>query len=232
MVGTITGSYDNGTGVRMVMELARAFAAVPTHRSMEFHFYNGEEEGALTSEQVAAEYEAAGREVSAYLGFDMVGIAWPLGVEATDRNCLCIWRGARDADLDDVLREVNFEFLGFPEGKRQVSLEGRNVRNSDEASWADAGYRHLRWAGMRRAADYPEYHLPQDTLETIFRVAGGRESFEEGIVNTLHSAYYTAAWLDLEDVDVPDAVEVAPEDMTPDALRDHGSRVHVPTPVG
>jgi hypothetical protein len=49
MVGTVTGSYDNGTGVRMVMELARAFSGISTHRSMEFHFYNGEEEGALTS---------------------------------------------------------------------------------------------------------------------------------------------------------------------------------------
>ena len=208
MVGTIQGTYDNGTGVRTVMELARAFASVPTHRTLEFHFYNGEEEGALTSTEVAAEYAAAGRPLSAYLGFDMVGIAWPVGGPTTDANCLCMWRGERDVALDDLLERVNFDVLGFPEGRQQVSVEGRNVRNSDEASWADSGFRTLRWAGLRKAADYPEYHMPRDDMATIDAVAGGRSYFGEGLRNTLLSAYYTAAALDLEGVSAPLPVDV------------------------
>ena len=231
MVGTIESAYDNGTGVRTVMELARAFSQVPTHRTLEFHFYNGEEEGALTSSEVAAEYAAQGRQLSAYLGFDMTGIAYPVGGTLSNKNCLCMWHGARDGDdFDGLLREVNFDYLGFPDDPQMVSVEGRNVRNSDEASWADEGYRTLRWAGLRRAADYPEYHLPQDNLATIDEVAGGREFFEQGLVNTLLSAYYTAASLDLEDVEASAPAAVAPEDVTPDHLRDHGTRVHVPTP--
>jgi leucyl aminopeptidase len=232
MVGTIQGAYDNGTGVRTVMELARAFSQVPTHRTMEFHFYNGEEEGALGSKEVAAEYATAGRTLSAYLGFDMTGIAWPVGGATTSKNCLCMWRGARDGDLDDVLRAVNYDFLGFPDGKQLVSVEGRNTRNSDEASWADKGYRTLRWAGLRRAADYPEYHLPRDTIATIDQVAGGREFFEQGLVNTLLSAYYTAATLDLDGVEAAEPAPVTDDDMTPEDLKDHGTRVHVPTPLG
>ena len=201
MASTIEGAYDNGTGTRMVMELARAFAQVPTHRSMEFHFYNGEEEGALASKEVAAEYAAAKRSVSAFLGFDMVGIAWPLGVEATTKNCLCMWYGSglRD-EFDPLLREVNYDYLGFPESRTEVSIEGVNNRNSDEASWHNQRFRTLRWAGLRRAADYPEYHKPFDNLTTIAQVAGGREFFGLGMQNTLLSAYYTAAALDLEGV--------------------------------
>lgn len=193
---TVEGTYDNGTGTAMVLGLARAFAKVPTRRTLVFTLYNGEEEGALASAEHADEYAAAGRKVTAYLGFDMVGIAWPVGVETTDDYCLCLWRGARDTAFDQLLDQVNHGFLKMPRGKRLVSIEGRNVRNSDEASWADAGYPTLRWAGMRTASAYPEYHLPQDNAATIDATAGGRQFFEAGLRNTLLSAYYTAAALD------------------------------------
>lgn len=221
MVGTVEGAYDNGTGVRTVMELARAFAKVPTHRSMEFHWYNGEEEGALGSTEVAKDYKARGVDVAAYLGFDMTGVAWPVGGTTSDKNCLCMWRGQRDAEFDDLLAQVNYDFLDFPQGRTEVSIEGRNVRNSDEASWADEGYRTLRWAGLRKAADYPQYHLPQDNLATIDATAGGREFFEQGMRNTVLSAYYTAAALDLEDLPAPQAVDVPADQRTPDHVRDN-----------
>jgi hypothetical protein len=198
MVGTIEGAYDNGTGTRILMDLARSYAKVKTHRSLTFAWYNGEEEGALASDEMAKDYKARGIKVKAYLGFDMVGIAWPVGGTLSDKNCLCMWRGARDEDFDKLLADVNYGFLKFPQGKQLVSVEGRNVRNSDEASWADAGFPTLRWAGMRKAADYPQYHLPQDTVATMTTVAGGRDFLEKGIRNTLLSAYYTAAALDLQ----------------------------------
>lgn len=199
MIGTLTGHYDNGTGTRMVVELARSYAKVATRRSLTFALYNGEEEGALASEQMALDFKARGVKVSAFLGFDMVGIAWPLGPKATATNaCLCMWRGARDEDFDALLAKVNYGFLKLPAGKNKVSIEGRNVRNSDEASWADNGFRTLRWAGLRTASTYPQYHLPQDNQATIDTVAGGHEFFEAGLRNTLLSAYYTAAALDLQ----------------------------------
>jgi hypothetical protein len=39
--------------------------------------------------------------------------------------------------------------------------------------------------------------MPQDNAATIDKVAGGRTFFEMGLRNTLLSAYYTAAALDL-----------------------------------
>lgn len=142
MVGTVTGTYDNGTGTRMVMELARSYAKVQTHRTMVFTWYNGEEEGAFGSEQLSKEFKAQGKRVSAYLGFDMVGIAWPVAGPTSAVNCLCLWHGARDAGLVEMLRDVNKGFLGFPvgtKGDQKVAIEGANVRNSDERTWADAG---------------------------------------------------------------------------------------------
>lgn len=194
---TLSGTYDNGSGTRMVMGLARAWAKVPTNRTLQFMLFNGEEEGALASGELTADYKARGIKIKAYLGFDMVGIAWPVK-KATSINCLCIWRGSRDEDFDDLLAKVNYGFLKFPEGKTAVSLEGRNVRNSDEASFADAGWPTLRWAGLRTAADYTEYHMPGDDMTTIATMAGSRSYFEQGLRNTLLSAYYTAAALDLQ----------------------------------
>jgi Zn-dependent M28 family amino/carboxypeptidase len=193
---SVYGTYDNASGTAMVMALARSFAKVKTQRTMVFSFYNGEEEGALASDQQAQAYKDAKRKISAYLGFDMVGIAWPVGGTATDKNCLCMWRGSRDEDVEPLLAEVNYRFLRFPNARRKVSIEGSNVRNSDEASWASAGYRTLRWAGLRAADDYPQYHMPLDNPDTIDSVAGGRKYFEAGLRNTLLSAYYTAAALD------------------------------------
>ncbi len=224
MVGTITGTYDDGSGVRTVMELARAFKDVPTHRTLVFSWYNGEEEGALGSQEHAAAFKAAGKKVAAYLGFDMVGIAWPLGpdVVPSDKDCLCIWHGARDKNaFDPVLKQVNYTYLGFPKGKRLVSIEGTNNRNSDEASWADAGYPTLRWAGQRKAADYPGYHLPNDDMTTIASEAGGRNFFGEGLRNTLLSAYYTAAKLDLVGTPSPMPVQVPASQMTADRRAVH-----------
>jgi leucyl aminopeptidase len=198
MIGTVYGAYDNGTGTRTVMGLARAFAKVPTHRTLTFAWFNGEEEGTLASDEMAKDYRARGVKVKAYLGFDMVGIAYPVGGATTDKNCLCMWRGSHDEQFDQLLAEVNFGFLKLPQGRQKVSIEGTNVRNSDEATWADAGFPTLRWAGLRKAADYPEYHLPRDNVATMEAVAGGRKYLEQGLYNTLLSAYYTAAALDLQ----------------------------------
>jgi hypothetical protein len=200
MVGTVEGAYDNGTGTRMVMELARSFKDVPTHHSLEFHFYNGEEQGARASTEVAAEYARTGKKVAAFLGFDMVGIAWPIGVPNAN-SCLCMWHGSGRAELGALLRQVNFEYLKFPEGPRLVSVEGPNTRNSDEASWHRNRFATLRWAGLKTASSYPQYHLPLDNMDTIYEVAGGKQNFELGMKHTLVSAYYTAAAIDLGALD-------------------------------
>ncbi len=193
---TIYGAYDNGTGTNLLRHLAKAMADVPTNRSIVFVWFNGEEEGVLASDLYAKELKQAGQKISAMLGFDMVGIAWPVASPTTS-NCLCLFHGPDDkAAFEPLLKRVNYDFLGFPSGNREVRYVGTNDRNSDERSFDVQGYPTMRWAGMRTASSYPAYHLPTDTLDTIISTAGGAGYFEQGIYNTLLSAYYTALAVD------------------------------------
>jgi hypothetical protein len=194
---TLQGAYDNGAGTTMIRALAKSFAQAPTNRTLVFVFYNGEEEGLLASQRHAAAWQETGKAVRAVFGFDMTGIAYPVASPG-DRNCLCIWHGDEDEDMEPLLRHVNYDVLGFPEAENLVHIVGVNERNSDESSWDALGYRSLRWAGMRAASDYPAYHMPDDTMATIDTVAGGRAYFEQGLRNTLLSSYLTAMSLDSE----------------------------------
>jgi hypothetical protein len=193
-----TAHYDNGSGTLMLNGLARAFAKVPTNRTVTFVWYNGEEEGALASDVHAKELAAAKAKIRSVFGFDMVGISYPVAAPAAGVTCLCMWWGDEDEGFEGLLKHVNFKVLGFPEGEELVSVVGANDRNSDEASFDAVGYPTLRWAGMRNAADYPEYHMPGDNLATMVEVAGSRENLEQGMFNTLNSAYRTALALDNE----------------------------------
>jgi len=192
---TINGAYDDGSGTMMLLALAKALRNVPTNRTVDFVWYNTEEQGLLASQGHAREWSDAGSKVRAVLGFDMVGIAWPVG-DKTGNSCLCMFRGDEDDAFDDLLRHVNYGVLGFPGGRNEVEVRGINVRNSDESSWDRVGYPTLRWSGMRTAASYPAYHRYDDTMETIDEVAGGRTFFEQGLRNTLLSSYYTVLVLD------------------------------------
>jgi hypothetical protein len=194
---TVQGAYDNGSGTMMLRALAKSFANVPTNRTLVFAWYNGEEEGTLASRPHARSFADTGRKVRAMLGFDMVGIGWPVASTGAT-NCLCTWRGDEDDAFDALLEHVNFDVLGFPDEPNKVEHRGQNTRNSDEASWDVLGFPTMRWAGMRTASSYPAYHLPDDTMATIDEVAGGRIFFEQGLRNTLLSSYYTALALDNE----------------------------------
>jgi hypothetical protein len=196
--GTVSATYDNGSGTNMLRELARTFAQIKTNRTVTIAWYNGEEEGALSSDPHAKQYAAEGKKVRAVFGFDMVGIAWPVTNPVAGTTCLCTWWGDGDDGFEPILRHVNFNVLGFPDEEGKVQVVGANDRNSDEASWDAAGYPTLRWAGMRTASSYPQYHMPQDNLDAMITEAGTRENLDAGNYNTLMSAYYTAMVLDNE----------------------------------
>jgi len=192
---TVEGAYDNGSGTVMILEFARALAQVPTNRSIMFVWYNGEEEGVLASDAHAEKFLADGNKVHSVLGFDMVGIAWPVA-KVDESSCLCVWHGEEDEDYEALQRYVNYDVLKFPEDDNLVALRGVNARNSDESSWDGRGVKSMRWAGRKTAASYSAYHMPDDTMATIDEVAGGRTFFEQGLRNTFVSAYLTTHVLD------------------------------------
>lgn len=206
--GTIDGAYDNGAGTNFIRTLAREFADIQTNRTLVFAFYNGEEEGLLASDIHAQAIKEAGQQVTAVLGFDMIGIGFPVA-DPKVRNCMCLFHGADDAAIaQPLLSYVNYDFLGFPgEGvplSREARLVGANTRNSDESSFNDQGFLTLRWAGMRTAANYIGYHKENDTIQTIIQESctcpgtspADETYYEQGVEHFLESVYYTALTLD------------------------------------
>jgi hypothetical protein len=204
---TVQGAYDDGTGTNILRYFAKAFSKIKTKRSIAILWFDAEEDGALASKAYADMIKKKGQKMKAVMGFDMVGIGYPA------RYCICIYHGPAPSDAQiakPLIDYVNKDYLKFPMGdggpaaaqKWPVGTEGHicncglNIRNSDEASFADKGYFTLRWTGMRTANDYPGYHQPWDTVPFMERVAGSRDNLEKGMENTFLSAYYSALVLD------------------------------------
>ncbi len=202
---TLQGAYDDGSGTNMMRYFAKAFSKIKTNRSIVLLWFDAEEQGLLASQAYAEMLKKKGQEVTAGLGFDMVGIGYPA------RYCICIYHGQLDGSITEpIIDYVNFDYLEFPKGdggpgataKWPIGTDphvcscGPNIRNSDESNFAEQGFVTFRWAGMRTAADYPGYHQPWDTVPFMELVAGGRDILEEGTYNTFISAYYTALVVD------------------------------------
>ncbi|GEM_PF-2844516 len=190
---TIYATYDNGSGTAMVMELARLLRNVTTERTLVFALFNGEEEGLLASGAYADDLKAGGAHVVTYVGFDMVGINWP-----SKAGCLCIYAGKlHSADLNPVQEAVAFRHLGYPRGNATVQVfDNHDTRNSDEGSFATAGFPTMRWAGMKSATDYWAYHQLNDTMDTMIAEAGGKDALAAGFESASASAYYTILAMD------------------------------------
>jgi Zn-dependent M28 family amino/carboxypeptidase len=191
----ITATYDNGSGTAMVMELARLLANVTTERTLVFAFFNGEEEGLLASGAYAQELQSSGARVVTYVGFDMVGIGWP-----SKAGCLCIYAGKRvSAELNPIQEAVAFDLLKYPRGNDTVQVfDNHDTRNSDEGSFAGAGFPTMRWAGLASAGRYWAYHKTNDTMDTMLQQAGGADALDHGFESAAASAYYTILAMDHE----------------------------------
>lgn len=204
---TVEGAYDPASGANMLRYFARTFSKIKTNRSIALLWFDAEENGLLASKAYAEALKNRGQKIQVAMGFDMVGIGYPAPY------CICVYHGTNPEDAElgvPLIDYVHFKYLKFPEGNGEGSATqdwpiggtphvcncGPNIRNSDESSFAKQGYFTLRWTGMKTASDYPGYHQPWDTVEFMDVVAGGRKNLEEGSLNTLRGAYYTAMVLD------------------------------------
>lgn len=196
---TVEGAYDNGSGIALALEMARALADVETERTKAVILFNGEEEGLLASSAFVDMYEAQSDFViDLFIGFDMVGIAYPAP------HPLAFFSGeAYGPEFVPLAREVAIGELGLPDDNESVTFSPRHTRNSDEAVFASAGLATMRFAGMQTAGAYPGYHTPEDTMQTIYDTAGGEDNFVQGLSNTIRFASGMLLALDVSGV--PDA---------------------------
>jgi hypothetical protein len=193
---TVQGAYDNGAGTAMVYNVCRELAKVPMEKTLLCLFFDGEEAGVLGSSDYLDSPPASSPVIDFYLGYDMTGMNWP-GYPAWK---LYNWVGDEYApELFPLVNATLHQVLGWP-------LDGaeafpKNDRNSDEYVFAQKHIPTVRFAGGRRAADYDQYHLPDDTVDHVYQVVGGRENFEAGFGAIVQESYTLALMLDQTSLD-------------------------------
>ena len=195
---TIHGAYDDASGVAAEYAICEALLKVPMNRTLACIFFDGEERGLVASEHYVNDVVVEGDEGYVYdfvLGYDMTGLNWP---GYGWKMYVMVGENVVDPLFEFTTRLLN-EALQYPESG--VEVLDVHDRNSDERNFKEAGVPILRFAGGRHAADYDQYHMPLDTVEHVYDLAGGRSNFEQGFTTIVEASYAIALVLDRTSLD-------------------------------
>lgn len=177
---TFQGAYDDASGVAAQFTICKALMEVELDRTLACIFFDAEEQGLVASQQYVDDVVVEGDEGYVYdwvLGYDMTGINWPghdwsmYLMSGDDEHQPYLWNFGS---------HVMHDLLGYPRGGGGVEVLDVHDRNSDERRFRDEGIPIFRFAGGRNAADYPQYHMPDDTVEYVYDFVDGRANFEAG----------------------------------------------------
>lgn len=150
------GAYDDGSGISMTLNLARAFADVPTKYSLMFTAFDGEERGlqgsgALANAFIDGLVPNNGTAV-AMLNLDMIGLNWP-GVDAP------IYFDTNSNDLQAFTDNAR-KNISMPD--EAIQYQGISLGRSD--------YAHFFAMGIPTGffiSDFEEWQLPADVPVTL-----------------------------------------------------------------
>lgn len=193
---TIHGAYDDKSGVATQFHICKALAQVPMNKTLACIFFDAEEQGLVASERYVDDIQDEDYTYDFVLGYDMTGINWP----GHDWKMYVMTGGADHVPYLKPLAEQVMhgnDTLAYP--REGVEVLDTHDRNSDEMNFKRAGIPIYRFAGGRNAADYPQYHMPQDTVEYVYDFVDGRENFEKGFTTIVEGSYHLALALDQTD---------------------------------
>ncbi len=189
--GTIQGAYDDGSGVAMGIELVRELSAYENNKTLKAIFFDTEELGLVASDYFVND-RVQGGEITwdLVIGHDMVGIncpghAWKM-YQMLGEN----W----ESELRPIQEELYYDFLDYEASCVKVWPE--HTRNSDERRFKEVGIPIIRMAGGLNASDYPQYHMPDDTIEFLYGFVDGRENWEAGLRTVLEGSYWNVVAFD------------------------------------
>ncbi|RKP10787.1 hypothetical protein THASP1DRAFT_12350 [Thamnocephalis sphaerospora] len=155
--GRAPGADDDGSGTVTILEAFRALVdgGFKPERSVEFHWYSGEEAGLLGSQAVAQAYRAQNRKIVAMLQNDMTGFL-------QSPEVIGIVTDYVDGELTSLLKQLVDAYSG---------AKWRELRCgyacSDHASWTKAGYRSAFPFEADSLEANPNVHTVRDTIDTI-----------------------------------------------------------------
>lgn len=157
------GADDNATGVANVLEVFRILSTQSTQRpkkTLEFHFYAGEEQGLRGSAEVAEVYKLQNKKVAGVLNNDMTGFTED-GVTAYIVN----------GENDFVDAELVDFCIKLAEKYSSLKLQGGvcGYACSDHASWGRYGYPSacISEATPKAGKLNPHNHTETDDLSNI-----------------------------------------------------------------
>ena len=143
------GALDNGLGIAQLYALARSLRDRPLARTVELHWFNGEEQGLWGSRHAAA--ALGDTPVVAMINLDMVGV--PIAVNALG-----------DATLVPALERWN---AGRGERKLGKGVENINWFGSDHTPYQLAGVRTLTFNAPIPRESVRYYHDMADTIDKL-----------------------------------------------------------------
>ncbi|KAI9292222.1 Zn-dependent exopeptidase [Neoconidiobolus thromboides FSU 785] len=152
--GRAPGADDDGSGTTLNVESLRVLLAANFRpkRTVEFHFYAGEEGGLLGSQGIAQSYSSQKKNVIAMTQFDMVGYL-------SAQKQIAFVTDYTNAELTNLLRKAVTEYCSYTSTNTQCGYAC-----SDHASWNKYGFKS---AFPFEDEESPYIHTTQDTLATV-----------------------------------------------------------------
>jgi hypothetical protein len=170
---TEQGAMDNGSGVGVLMELARLFSANPTHRSLLLIFSDGEEWGMLGARDIVSSYPERDR-IAAVLSLDHVGIG-SLGAFCLEETGQL--KGYTPPWLRELARLAAESRTGEAQGLPVRSSSGLSeylnravlISWSDQGPFLSSGIPAINLGGESkdRSRERRIYHTAQDTIDKL-----------------------------------------------------------------
>lgn len=191
------GADDNATGVAVLLELARMFAAEPTRYPLRLVAFDLEEYGLLGSTEYAAKLSQEQQQLRLMISLEMLGYCdstpgsqrYPSPLEHFYPNpgdfiaLIGNWRTIRDLiRISRSIRKVGVPSQWLPVPNRGLIVP--HTRQSDHAPFWDAGYPAMMVTDTAFLRN-PHYHKPSDTIATLDLdfLTGVCQGLESGIRN-------------------------------------------------
>ncbi|KAI9500383.1 hypothetical protein GGI25_003149 [Coemansia spiralis] len=157
--GRASGADDDGSGTVTILESLRVLLkqGFAPSRSVEFHWYAGEEGGLLGSQDIALDYKQRAQKVVANLHFDMTGF-WKKG----SQEVIGLVADRTDAETRALVKKLAESYTRLK--TREFSC---GYGCSDHSSWNQAGYRSAMAFESDELEANTHIHTPGDTVETL-----------------------------------------------------------------
>jgi hypothetical protein len=165
---TLQGATADGSGVGVLLELARVFGSTPTNRSLLFILSDGEEWGMLGTRDVAESYPDR-KHIIAVLSLDHVS--------AADLGAFCLGESGQQSGFSPPwLRQIarqSAQAQGLPVmapgGFRELLERAVLISGADQGPFLKAGIPaiNLGSESTDREMQKAIYHSPQDTIDKL-----------------------------------------------------------------